>query len=554
LRLVLAAGPALFWLLAPSVRSASTREFVESLLVYAAFCLFSLLLLACGRTVLRYALQVGGLVDGAWIVWVFHIDGGMHGDAPYLLLIQITGVTLLSSFRSGTKVALWDALLLFSLAQAETARVFGSQREVNIATVIPFLAFLVAVALLVANFAALNERELRRRRSDVEVLHRLAGDLEKSTDIRAVADRVCELACDDLDAERALLVVAPDPRRPDETAAPTLAWLRTSDGRTFAAKALEIPLGAWVMDAVEEGRARRELWIGGPPDPLIGSYLQGCVRALLIPIWLEAGSIGVVVLDYTHGTSYLQRLAERLVRAGSQSRWSRVVASVVGAWVARTPTWKLAKHRKLETRQIATAEQACAHGALALDRASMIAKLYHNAAFDPLTGLANRRVLDSMLKDLAASGQQYCVAILDLDHFKVLNDTWGHDAGDAALVNVADVMRASVRPADTPGRFGGEEFLLVMPKLDESQAFELADQLRSRIEQMPDLRLTVSIGVAMTGPGNMNHQSVVKMADQALYVAKASGRNQVVSHSQILGSASSDQPSYVRNLPATRPA
>ncbi|HEX5277755.1 MAG TPA: GGDEF domain-containing protein, partial [Fluviicoccus sp.] len=158
---------------------------------------------------------------------------------------------------------------------------------------------------------------------------------------------------------------------------------------------------------------------------------------------------------------------------------------------------------------------------------------------DPLTGIANRRhVLDLLEKEVARTvrhGPPLAVAVLDLDHFKRINDTWGHPAGDAVLQAAARELCACVRRNDTVGRFGGEEFMLLLPDTPLDGAKALAERCRARLEAL-DIRAENGERIPVTGSFGLvsNEQDLsadaemlVKAADAALYRAKAGGRNRV---------------------------
>ncbi len=173
-------------------------------------------------------------------------------------------------------------------------------------------------------------------------------------------------------------------------------------------------------------------------------------------------------------------------------------------------------------------------------------RLKHLADHDELTGLPNRRRLISRLEMLAAasraSGTPFCVAVLDLDHFKTVNDENGHQVGDEVLSQLArravDLLRGGddlVRIDDTVadiGRFGGEEFLLLLPQTERSGAGLAAERLRQVIADTPfetsagPITCTASIGVAEHEPEEPVHRTIAR-ADEALYAAKSAGRNQV---------------------------
>ena len=157
------------------------------------------------------------------------------------------------------------------------------------------------------------------------------------------------------------------------------------------------------------------------------------------------------------------------------------------------------------------------------------------ATTDPLTGCSNRRQVVSMLgleAARAARGEPFCVCMADLDHFKSINDRSGHAGGDHVLVAFVTAARRALRPTDSLGRWGGEEFLIVLAQTARAEAEKTAERLRGLIEAcsipaLPDVRVTVSIGVAEHRPGETALQTVER-ADQAMYAAKQAGRNRVV--------------------------
>jgi two-component system, cell cycle response regulator len=169
----------------------------------------------------------------------------------------------------------------------------------------------------------------------------------------------------------------------------------------------------------------------------------------------------------------------------------------------------------------------------------MVSDAMELAITDPLTGLYNRRYLQLHLKSLIARAitdeKPICVLLFDIDHFKGVNDTYGHDVGDEVLKDFSDRLRRGVRGIDLVARLGGEEFILVMPETDASYAAFVAERLRSEVENGPfraksgaRFPMTVSIGLAEWHGASDTAEALVKRADQALYAAKRAGRNRVV--------------------------
>jgi diguanylate cyclase (GGDEF)-like protein len=185
-------------------------------------------------------------------------------------------------------------------------------------------------------------------------------------------------------------------------------------------------------------------------------------------------------------------------------------------------------------------------GALATVFNDMVRRLRHGRAelerlsvTDELTGLANRRRLTAELEREALrserNGRTFAVLMLDVDRFKVFNDTYGHPAGDAVLKRLARVLRDNAREMDTVARYGGEEFLLILPETDAATAAIVAERIRASAERdrfAPDgsgteVNVTLSIGYALFPMHANTHATLIEAADKALYRSKQAGRNQV---------------------------
>ncbi|OOE83806.1 hypothetical protein BZG73_10470 [Salinivibrio siamensis] len=171
-----------------------------------------------------------------------------------------------------------------------------------------------------------------------------------------------------------------------------------------------------------------------------------------------------------------------------------------------------------------------------LSQLHMILRLYRQATLDPLTGIYNRRMLLQLaMRALAVSEERhspFSVLLLDLDKFKRINDKWGHYAGDVVLQSFTRTVQERLRKADIFGRFGGEEFIVFLPKCNGEITAQIAERLLGEIREMDvyidesrtPLKVTASIGLSTLQPGD-TLSSLIERADSALYQAKAEGRN-----------------------------
>ncbi|WP_447919820.1 sensor domain-containing diguanylate cyclase [Achromobacter aegrifaciens] len=162
-----------------------------------------------------------------------------------------------------------------------------------------------------------------------------------------------------------------------------------------------------------------------------------------------------------------------------------------------------------------------------------IGKLNQASITDPLTGLRNRRGIREAVDTLQAASTPFAVIALDIDHFKRVNDTYGHMAGDGVIQGMAQLMRDCSRPSDILCRNGGEEFLILLPDAGAKEAAGMAERLRKNLEARRlsgALEITVSAGVAQWTPDGADVDLVFQAADAALYAAKQQGRNRVVMH------------------------
>ncbi|AMG56730.1 diguanylate cyclase [Pantoea vagans] len=231
-------------------------------------------------------------------------------------------------------------------------------------------------------------------------------------------------------------------------------------------------------------------------------------------IWFVLGIIlltaGVIAFMAGRIASPLEKLADRVRDGGSEAQAESL---------ATVKTWYY------EADRLKEAVQEHRHAV-----AGHLAALNDEAMTDPLTGLCNRRGF-SALAAQADSEHEHCVIAIDIDHFKKINDWYGHDAGDAVLVSLAALLRQACRTGDIVSRFGGEEFILLLPDTTLADAARTAERIRETVfaTTFPFAgTMTISAGVASRDDQSRDREALLRRADEALYEAKAAGRNTVI--------------------------
>jgi diguanylate cyclase (GGDEF)-like protein len=454
-------------------------------------------------------INISLLGDGVTLAVVWFMLGGLQGEGGFLVLLHIIGVTLLASFRTGAKITVWHGLLAIFVVQAQAVGLLEPLRPVPGLPLALYLAQLAGTALVTASFAAVNERELRRRRYDDEMLRDAAAAFMSDTDPVSIARRLAYLVNTELLARRTLVLVE----------------IESEDvgaGDTWA-----------VVVAREASQHLR-----GPADPPESADLPE-------PINLP-GAIGrnrLVARSLVEGTVLVRSVhpatdpdLTRLLPDGHDLACVPFIAQQVhGVMVfehARTRIpWSAGR---IHRRVLATAQHATSLAAMALTRAAVLHRLRAIAHTDPLTGVANRRTFDTKLQQLLQEARDHraatAILLVDLDHFKLVNDQHGHQAGDDVLRRTGAALLQAVRPGDVVARYGGEEFSVIMPHASTQAAVELAEHIRATLQNMPGaFPVTASIGVASTDTVADIADALVAEADIALYAAKSAGRNRVVS-------------------------
>jgi diguanylate cyclase (GGDEF)-like protein len=300
---------------------------------------------------------------------------------------------------------------------------------------------------------------------------------------------------------RASLVLA-DRLLTDDAAAAKLAALRQRIGSVLSA-----------VDGVYEIYYRE---MGAPRQQIVAAEN----RLLLI----IAAVIGFGLIGSVAGALWLAR---------SVTRPLRELEKGMTHFTNDNLTYRLDLHNNDEIGRLARDFNAMAERLMAHQH-----KLEELSSRDGLTGLLNRREFDGRLSEEVQRAQRYTkplsILLLDIDHFKNVNDRYGHQAGDEALISVADLIRLNARPMDVSCRYGGEELAMILPETDRSGAHILAERIRATVADAriatyrgDEIQVTVSIGIAAFPLDGDAVAGLISAADRALYIAKQEGRNLV---------------------------
>ena len=439
-----------------------------------------------------WAVSVLLLLDGVYLAAAMYVTGGTQSPLRFLTYLHVVAVTLLASFKTGLKIALWHTLLTFVLLYAQAANLvepvdvvakslrdghvdFPTQSVLNVTA---FWLFALGTALL----SALNERELRRARRDLGSLVEFGSKLEDAPDPSDQAGLLLESLSEVFRFERGVVLRAINGRL-------SVLGHRGPGERAFEAA----PVDPVVRQA---RRARRPLLLGELDlrrAPALAALLPLARNVMVCPMVAEGRFLGAVVLE-----------------TGRHGMW-------------------------IEQRVVSMVAQFCSVAALHLRTTTLLKQVQELADTDPLTGVANRRVFESALaREMMRSSRQgtpLALVLMDIDHFKAFNDSFGHPAGDTVLRTVADVMREVSRAPDLVARYGGEEFAVILPDCPTDQALGAAERIRKAVAEAPTIApITASVGVATFPDAASSAEALIQAADGALYAAKQAGRDRALLH------------------------
>ena len=426
------------------------------------------------------------ILDGLWLAVLTYLTGGTTSPVRYGVLLHLGAVTLLASYRTGVKLAVWHSLLLVATRNLVDARVLPDTAQAGLAgsgsqdsRLVIFGVVLWLVAISTASLSAINERELRRRRGDLEALTSLAEQIERTDDSSSVARTLLDAAVAGFGFPRGVVLASSEGHLPllasyglDET-------LSRRPGRPGPSEV--------VRQAQEQKGSILVQGLDPEADPWLTRLMPGATNLVVVPLSAEGRSLGALVVE--------------------------------------SP-----ERARIQRRVVTGLERSATYAALALRNAWLLEQVQRLAATDGLTKIANRRTFENTLERelarAARSAEPVSLVMVDIDHFKALNDQHGHQAGDEVLRNVAAALSCECRDFDTAARYGGEEFAVILPGCSEGEAFEIADRLRASVGLSPGaVAVTASAGVATFPTHAADLDSLIRAADEALYESKRDGRN-----------------------------
>ena len=454
----------------------------------AAYVMFAVLAeVARRRGRWRFDLQaIMQLVDVTYIALVMAPTGGPQSYFVVLFYVHLIAVTLLGTYRTGIRMALVDSLtfvlLYTSSLNVRVSQLLGTPAHGSpIAVVILSILAFWLITGVTAFYSWVNERELRRSKEELEGLAQMSAALERTTCPEEIIQVLLSQSVAAFGFPRGA------------------ALLALADGTTAMSTAPHGParpvtvLAARTDVVVERAWAERGPVLVRALDPVLDSTLHGLLpdarNVVVLPLTAEGEPLGALAVE----------------RGGP-----------LGV--------------KLPVRAVTMLNQYAANAAMAVRNARLMAEVERLANEDGLTGLANRRVFETALaREVARSRRTHeplSLVVFDVDHFKRVNDTRGHQAGDDVLRRVARVLAAGARDVDLVARYGGEEFTVILPSCTLDDAVGVAERMRAGMASDPCLAgVTLSAGVAALPVNAGDEDGLIAAADEAMYASKRAGRN-----------------------------
>jgi diguanylate cyclase (GGDEF)-like protein len=491
---------------------------VALLIAQAAFGLAAQTLSLRVPRALGIAVWCSVLCDVAVIAGLSAATGGAASPLVFLFTLQAIAAGILLSSSVGVRLLLLSSGAILALDVAGSAGLIRSPG--GFPRGLQAMAALWVVAGSAIMFSASNERELRRRNVELATIRKVTLDIEDTLSLEEILADLCRGVVEGFGFSGAAVLFRENGGfvcHGGFGATGRIGTIVEDRGPVREATEADTPI------VVSRDEARRD----GTLADVIGT--RGYV---LVPLGRD------------------------------------------GALVA-TRTGRRGRPGLVRLREIEALSSLAHHAILALTNARLHEEVRDMAIRDPLTGLLNhgefQRILSTeagrleRFSSLRASGHRLSLLLVDIDRFKVLNDRCGHPAGDAVLREVSAAINDAVRSFDVVARYGGEEFAVILPETDEEGSLQVAERVRDAVQSTveppksgPRRRITVSIGSATAPPDGATPADLIARADEALYRAKAGGRNRVVAASELLRRTrrvvALKTPSRPRQEPAARRA
>jgi diguanylate cyclase (GGDEF)-like protein len=434
------------------------------------------------------------LIDSVYIALVV-APGGPGSQLVFLFYVHLIAVTLLGSHRTGLRIALWDSFLFiliyaFSFNKTMTSVLGTDVRMPKTQEVVLSIVAFWVVALCTAFFSSVNERELRRGKKELRILADMVADIERAREPDEVVEVLLAKSVEAFGFERGAILL--------------------NSGERIRAFATGTLAGQDLPEGIQPDAVARQAWKSRTPvllkeldsatdaNPLLAGLLPGAKNVVVVPLTTDGEPLGVLAVE--RGGPFGIKLPLRT--AGRLGQYSA--------------------HAALKVRNVR----------LLTEKERLLTENERLARLDGLTGLANRRDFETALgREVSRSlrtSLPLSLVIFDVDHFKLVNDTLGHQAGDGVLRQIAIALRAGAREVDLVARYGGEEFATLLPACSLEDAVAVVERTRAVMATDPGIGgVTVSAGIATMPDNALTGAELIAAADEALYDAKRAGRDRL---------------------------